>query len=124
MLPVKVRHVVLAQHRVDFRKQADGLLGESYRLGADPYLCVECEYVAASREREPKRWNAWRFVCGRRHIISRDFRAISVLDPWAGIVSQHCYECLPFRGRRASSRYPLQRIDAWWKPVHGRATPE
>ncbi len=37
MLPVRVRRVVLAQHRVDFRKQADGLLGEAYRLGADPY---------------------------------------------------------------------------------------
>ena len=37
MLPVKVRRVVLAQHRVDFRKQADGLLGEAYRLGTDPY---------------------------------------------------------------------------------------
>ena len=37
MLPVKVRRVFLAQHRVDFRKGADGLLGEAYRLGADPY---------------------------------------------------------------------------------------
>jgi hypothetical protein len=37
MLPVKVRRVLLAQHRVDFRKGADGLLGEAYRLGADPY---------------------------------------------------------------------------------------
>lgn len=37
MLPVKVRRVVLAQHRVDFRKQADGLLGEAYRLCTDPY---------------------------------------------------------------------------------------
>lgn len=37
MLPVKVRQVLLAQHRVDFRKQADGLLGEAYRLGVDPY---------------------------------------------------------------------------------------
>lgn len=37
MLPVKVRLVFLAQHRVDFRKQIDGLLGEAYRLGADPY---------------------------------------------------------------------------------------
>jgi hypothetical protein len=37
MLPVKVRQVVLAKHRVDFRKQSDGLLGEAYRLGADPY---------------------------------------------------------------------------------------
>jgi len=37
MLPVKVQRVFLAQHRVDFRKGIDGLLGESYRLGADPY---------------------------------------------------------------------------------------
>jgi hypothetical protein len=37
MLPVNVRRVILAQHRVDFRKGPDGLLGEAYRLGADPY---------------------------------------------------------------------------------------
>jgi hypothetical protein len=37
MLPVKVQRVFLAQHRVDFRKGPDGLLGEAYRLGADPY---------------------------------------------------------------------------------------
>jgi hypothetical protein len=37
MLPVKVRRVFLAQHRVDFRKGADGLLGEAYLMGADPY---------------------------------------------------------------------------------------
>ena len=37
MLPVAVRRVYLAQHRVDFRKGADGLLGEAYLLGADPY---------------------------------------------------------------------------------------
>ena len=37
MLPVRVRRVLLAQHRVDFRKGPDGLLGEAYRLGADPY---------------------------------------------------------------------------------------
>jgi len=37
MLPVKVRQVVLAKHRVDFRKGTDGLLGETYLLGADPY---------------------------------------------------------------------------------------
>ena len=37
MLPVKVRRVFLAQHRVDFRKGADGLVGEAYGLGADPY---------------------------------------------------------------------------------------
>jgi hypothetical protein len=37
MLPVKIRRVVLAHHRVDFRKGPDGLLGEAYLLGADPY---------------------------------------------------------------------------------------
>jgi hypothetical protein len=37
MVPVKVRRVFLAQHRVDFRKGPDGLLGEAYGLGADPY---------------------------------------------------------------------------------------
>jgi hypothetical protein len=37
MLPVTVRRVLLAQHRVDFRKRFDGLLGEAYRIGADPY---------------------------------------------------------------------------------------
>ena len=42
MVPVTIRRVFLAQHRVDFRKQLNGLLGESYRLGAEPYVgdCV------------------------------------------------------------------------------------
>lgn len=42
MLPVKVRRVIVAQHRVDFRKGADGMLGEAYGMGADPYAgdCV------------------------------------------------------------------------------------
>jgi hypothetical protein len=37
VLPVKIRRVILAQHRVDFRKGLDGLLSEAYRLGAEPY---------------------------------------------------------------------------------------
>lgn len=37
MLPLSIRRVLLAQHRVDFRRQMNGLLGEAYRLGADPY---------------------------------------------------------------------------------------
>jgi hypothetical protein len=37
MLPVKVERVILVRHRVDFRKGLDGLLGEAYGLGADPY---------------------------------------------------------------------------------------
>lgn len=42
MLPVTIRRVFMAQHRVDFRKQLNGLLAEAYRLGADPYAgdCV------------------------------------------------------------------------------------
>lgn len=37
MLPVRIRRVFMAQHRVDFRKQLNGLLGEALRLGASPY---------------------------------------------------------------------------------------
>jgi hypothetical protein len=37
MLPVTVRRVFLAEYRVDFRKQFNGLLAEAYRIGADPY---------------------------------------------------------------------------------------
>jgi hypothetical protein len=37
MLPVTIRRVLLAQHRVDFRKGLDGLLAEAYRIGAKPY---------------------------------------------------------------------------------------
>lgn len=37
VLPVTVRRVLLAEHRVDFRRQFDGLLAEAYRLGAQPY---------------------------------------------------------------------------------------
>jgi hypothetical protein len=42
MLPVTIRRVFLAQHRVDFRRRHDGLLAEAYALGADPYAgdCV------------------------------------------------------------------------------------
>lgn len=42
MLPSMIRRVLVAHHRTDFRKRFDGLLGESYRLGADPYAgdCV------------------------------------------------------------------------------------
>lgn len=37
MLPSSIRRVLIAQHRCDFRKRFDGLLGEAYRLGANPY---------------------------------------------------------------------------------------
>jgi hypothetical protein len=37
MLSVKLRRVLLARHRVDFRRRFDGLLAEAFLLGADPY---------------------------------------------------------------------------------------
>jgi hypothetical protein len=37
MLPIRPVKLVIAQHPVDFRKQWDGLLGEAYKLGFDPY---------------------------------------------------------------------------------------
>ena len=32
-----IHRVILAEHRVDFRRGFDGLLGEAYRMNADPY---------------------------------------------------------------------------------------
>lgn len=42
MLPSLIRRVLIAEYKTDFRKRFDGLLGEAYRLGADPYAgdCV------------------------------------------------------------------------------------
>jgi hypothetical protein len=42
MLPFHPKRLVVALHRVDYRKQWNGLLGECYRLGFDPYAgdCV------------------------------------------------------------------------------------
>ena len=42
MIPVTIRRVYYARHRVDFRRRFDGLLAEAYALGADPYAgdCV------------------------------------------------------------------------------------
>ena len=37
MLPVTIRRVFLAEHRVDFRKGFNGLLAEAFQLGAQPY---------------------------------------------------------------------------------------
>lgn len=37
MWPQTIRRVIIAEHRVDFRRRFDGLLAESYRLGLDPY---------------------------------------------------------------------------------------
>ncbi len=37
MWPSSIRRVIIAEHRVDFRKRFDGLLSESYKIGANPY---------------------------------------------------------------------------------------
>ena len=37
MIPCSVRRVVVAKQGIDFRKQINGLLAESYNLGFDPY---------------------------------------------------------------------------------------
>jgi hypothetical protein len=37
VLPVTIRRVLLVEHRVDFRKGFDGLLGEALSIGAKPY---------------------------------------------------------------------------------------
>jgi hypothetical protein len=37
MLPVTVQRVFLAKYGLDFRKRFDGMLAESYRMGANPY---------------------------------------------------------------------------------------
>jgi len=37
MLPFMPKRLVIAQHRVDYRKQWNGLLAECYHMGFDPY---------------------------------------------------------------------------------------
>jgi hypothetical protein len=37
MLPCAPKRLVVARHRVDFRKQWNGLLAECYRMGFNPY---------------------------------------------------------------------------------------
>ncbi len=37
MLPFHPKRLVIARHRLDYRKHWDGMLGECYRIGFDPY---------------------------------------------------------------------------------------
>jgi hypothetical protein len=37
MLPFHAKRLVIAQHRFDYRKHWNGMLGECYRMGFDPY---------------------------------------------------------------------------------------
>jgi len=90
MLPVTVRRLFLAQHKVDFRRRFDGLLAESYRLGADPYRgdCV----VFVKRDR-----TQLRFIVGDSlglYLVSRRFEGgrlgglpAFIDDPSATVIS-------------------------------------
>jgi hypothetical protein len=81
MLPVKVRRVFLAQHRVDFRKGADGLLGEAYRLGADPYSGDCVVFV----KRDQTQLRALVGDCIGLYLVARRFEAgrVRVLQAFA-----------------------------------------
>lgn len=37
MLPFHPRRLIIFQHRFDYRRHWNGMLGESYKLGFDPY---------------------------------------------------------------------------------------
>ena len=46
-----VRRIWLARYKVDFRKGHDGLLGEAYRVGLDPFLGDCLVFVGRDRRR-------------------------------------------------------------------------
>ncbi|MGB7540369.1 MAG: hypothetical protein WBM17_17640 [Anaerolineales bacterium] len=54
---MRVRRVLLAEHRVDFRKGMDGLLAEAYRIGAQPYE-GDCGCTSRRTGRRSARWSA------------------------------------------------------------------
>jgi transposase len=43
------QRIWLAQHRVDFRKQHNGLLAEAYKMGLDPFMGDMIIFVGRSR---------------------------------------------------------------------------
>ena len=68
-LPFTPKRLIIAQHKVDYRKQWNGLLGECYRIGFDPYAgdCV----VFLKRDR-----SQMRILCGDCYglfMVSRRF---------------------------------------------------
>lgn len=79
MLPCIPRRLVIAKHRVDFRKQWDGLLAECFKMGFDPYAgdCV----VFVKRDRRQLRAlfsDARGLFC-----VARRFDGGSLALPWA-----------------------------------------
>jgi len=49
--PAKMRFIYVATHRVDFRKNHDGLLAEAYNMGLDPYAGDVVLFVGRCRRR-------------------------------------------------------------------------
>ena len=50
------QRVWLAQHRVDFRKQHDGLLAEAYKMSLDPFLGDVIIFIGRNRRRIKLLW--------------------------------------------------------------------
>jgi hypothetical protein len=77
-LPFSPRRLVIAQHKIDYRKQWNGLLAEAYRMGFDPYQgdCV----VFLKRDR-----TQLRVLCGDRlglFLLSRRFDGGRLAAAW------------------------------------------
>jgi len=49
MRPTRRHRIWLAQHRVDFRKQHNGLLAEAYKMGLDPFAGDLIIFVGRTR---------------------------------------------------------------------------
>jgi len=49
--PAKLRFIHVAMHRVDFRKNHDGLLAEAYHMGLDPFAGDVVLFVGRCRRR-------------------------------------------------------------------------
>ena len=49
--PARIRFVHVAMHKVDFRMSHDGLLGECYRMGLDPFAGDVVLFIGRCRRR-------------------------------------------------------------------------
>jgi hypothetical protein len=91
MLPVTIRRVLLAQHRIDFRRRFDGLLGEAFLLGADPYAgdCVLFIKKDFTQVRALVGDNLGLYLICRRFEGSRLHRfTVLAKDPQAAVISR------------------------------------
>jgi hypothetical protein len=123
MIPVTVRRVLLAEHRVDFRRQMTGLLAEAYRIGADPYDgdCVVFIRKDRTQIRALVGDDYGLYLVIRRFEGSR-LRALLKFaeEPSAKVVSSGELSLL----LEGSSYTVHQRVEAWRRPaaVAGRTT--